>query len=117
MLSLRQEGVLNVPDEVVRSSTGLAGGCGGQKEMCGAVIGAIQAIGLRHGRIDKSVDRKPAMERSERLVEEFKRQFGTVSCHDLVKDFPDFNSRERKEHCSKFVGFVGGRLEEILKGR
>lgn len=107
--------MLSVPDEVIRSSTGLAGGCGGSKEMCGALIGGIQAIGLKHGRVDKADDRKPAMERSGELIDAFHRQFGTISCHKLTGDFPDFNSPERREHCTKFVAFVAQRLRELLK--
>jgi len=115
LLSLRQEGVVTVSDAVVRASTGLAAGCGGQREMCGAVISGIQAIGIRYGRADKSVERKAAMERSGRLVERFRKQFGTVTCRELVRDFADFNSGEREEHCSKFVSFVAGRAAELLE--
>lgn len=117
MLSLRQAGILDVSDDVVRCSTGLAGGGGGKKEICGAVVSGIQAIGLRHGRADKSVDRKPAMELSGRLVEDFRERFGTVSCRELVKGFSDFNSLERKEHCARFVRDVAAWLELTLKVR
>lgn len=110
-------GVFHVPDEVVRSSTGLAGGDGGKREICGAVVGDIQAIGLKYGRVDKSVDRKPAMEHNGRLIAEFKRRFGTLSCQELVKDFPDLNSRERKEHYTGFVAFVAEWLEPVPKGQ
>ena len=115
MLSLRQAGILDVTDEVVRSSTGLAGEVGGKWEMCGAVISGIQAIGLKYGRVDKSVDRKPAMEQSGKLIDEFRERFGSLCCHELVKDFPDFNSRERKDHCAQFVAFVAEWLEPVLK--
>ncbi len=85
--------------------------------MCGAIVGGIQAIGLKYGRVDKSVDRKLAMEHSGRLIAEFKRRFGTVSCQELVNDFPDFNSKERKEHCAAFVAFIAEWLEPVLKGQ
>ncbi len=114
MLGLRQAAVVDVPDELVRASTGLAGGGGGKKEICGAVVAGIQAIGLKHGRVDKSMDRKPAMELSGRLIAEFKNRFGTVSCHELTKNFSDFNSPERKEHCAKFVVSVADWLSSSL---
>ena len=103
-----------MPDEVVRCATGLAGGGGGKREVCGALIAGIQAIGLEHGRVDKSVDRKPAMELSGRLIAEFKNRFGTVSCHELTKNFSDFNTPERKEHCAKFVVSVADWLSSSL---
>ena len=110
-------GILHVPDELVRSATGLAGGGGGKKEACGALIAGIQAIGLKHGRVNKSVDRKPAMELSGRLVGEFKERFGTVSCQELVKDFADFNSAERKDRCSDFAASVAEWLDSLLQDR
>ncbi len=84
--------------------------------MCGAVISGIQAVGLRYGRVDKSVDKRSAMEQSGKLIDEFQGRFGSFRCHELVKDFPDFNSRERKEHCARFVAFVAEWLEPVLKG-
>ena len=102
---------------MVRSSTGLAAGGGGQRQVCGAVIGGIQAIGLKYGRVEKWVDKTPAMESSGKLIEEFRERFGTVSCQRLVEDFSNFNSPERKEHCARFVAFVAGWLEPILNGQ
>jgi C_GCAxxG_C_C family probable redox protein len=116
LLGLRQAKVLNVSDETIRSSTGLAGGCGGQKELCGGIVGGILAIGVQHGRAVKSLDRRPAMERSGKLIEDFQKQFGAVSCRRLVKDFADFNSLERKKHCSIFVAFVAEKVEGLVKG-
>jgi len=85
--------------------------------VCGAVIGGIQAIGLKYGRVEKWVDKTPAMESSGKLIEEFRERFGTVSCQRLVEDFSNFNSPERKEHCARFVAFVAGWLEPILNGQ
>ena len=84
--------------------------------MCGAVISGIQAIGLKYGRVDKSVDRRPTMEQSGKLIDEFQERFGSFRCHELVRDFPDFNSRERKEYCARFVASVAEWLEPVLKG-
>ena len=114
MLGLKQAGVYDVPDILVRASTGFAGGGGGTKEICGAVIAGIQAIGLKHGRVDKSVDRKAAMEPSGQLVADFKDRFGTVSCRELVKDFSNLTSPERKEHCAQFVVTVAEWLSFFL---
>lgn len=115
MLGLRQAGSATIPDELIRSATGLGGGCGGQREICGALIAGVQAIGVKYGRTDKSVDRQPAMERSARLVQEFKSRFGTAGCADLVQGFCDFNSPERKQHCARFVSFVAQRVAQMLE--
>lgn len=85
--------------------------------MCGAVIGGIQAIGLKYGRVERWAEKTQAMESSGRLIEEFRERFETISCQRLVRDFPDFDSPERKEHCARFVAFVAEWLEPTLKGR
>lgn len=103
-----------MPNDLVRASTGLAGGGGETREMCGAVIARIQAIGLRYGRVDRTADRQPALAHSARLVAAFHDRFGTVSCGDLLSGFPDTASHARKEHCAEIVAFVAARVEAAL---
>ena len=98
----------------MRSSTGLAGGGGESREMCGAVIAGIQALGLRYGRVDRTVDRQPALEHSAGLVAAFKARFGSVSCGGLIRGFPDVTSRARKAHCAGIVAFVAEWVERAL---
>lgn len=57
------------------------------------------------------------MEPSGQLIAEFRDRFGTVSCQELVKDFSDFNSVERKERCSGFVASVAEWLDSLLQDR
>jgi len=106
--------VVDVSDDLVRSSTGLAGGGGETRGMCGAVIAGMQALGLRYGRIDRDVDRQPALTQSARLVNDFKERFGTVACGELLGVFPDLASRARKEHCASIVAFVAERVAAAL---
>ncbi len=82
--------------------------------MCGAVIAAIQALGLRYGRVDRTVDRQPALERSAGLITAFKERFGTVSCGELIRDFSDVASRDRKAHCAGIVAFAADWVERAL---
>ncbi len=98
----------------MRSSTGLAGGGGETREMCGALIAGVQAVGLRYGRVDRTVDRQPALKQSAGLITAFRARFGTVSCGALIRDFPDVTGRARKEHCAGIVTFVAERLERAL---
>ncbi|MGE5292671.1 MAG: C-GCAxxG-C-C family protein [Micromonosporaceae bacterium] len=114
MLGLRQAGLVHVSDDLVRSATGLAGGGGDSREMCGALIAGIQALGLRYGRVDRTVDRRPALAHSAGLITAFKGRFGAVSCGELIRGFPDVTSRERKAHCAGIVAFVAEWLELAL---
>jgi C_GCAxxG_C_C family probable redox protein len=100
----------------VRSSTALAGGVGETRELCGAVLAGVQAIGLRYGRVDLAVSRQPAMERAAALIGAFRTHFSTVACGDLVRPFPDMAGRARKEHCARIVAFVADWLGVGLDG-
>lgn len=82
--------------------------------MCGAVLAGIQAIGLRYGRVDRSVSRQPAIDRAAALVDGFRAHFSTLACGALVRPFPDMASRARKEHCARIVAFVADWLEAGL---
>jgi len=105
LLGLREARVLDIPDAMVRAARGFAGGFGGKKGVCGALIAGIQALGHKY-RVDRLVDGKPAMEASGDLVAHSKERFRAVSCEELLKNFPDFSSPERKEYCAHFVVMV-----------
>jgi len=100
---------------VVRSSTPLAGGVGETREMCGAILGGIQAIGLRYGRADLSVSRQAAVEHAAALVTRFRDRFGTVTCRELVQGFREISSAERRHRCAQIVALVSEWVEEALR--
>jgi C_GCAxxG_C_C family probable redox protein len=70
---------------VLNAATTLAGGIGGTGETCGAVIGALMAIGLGQGSSgleDLASDRR-AREASRRFVERFIERFGSTRCYEV----------------------------------
>ena len=69
---------------IPRIAFGFAGGIGNTGAVCGAVVGAVMAIGIKLGRAD-------TMEESLRRLavpREFRRRFevemGTISCRELT---------------------------------
>jgi C_GCAxxG_C_C family probable redox protein len=80
-------GFFGVGEECLPSAaTCFGAGFGRRGEMCGALAGAVLAVGLRYGR--RKGEGHEAKERSyERvapLVDSFRGRFGTVLCRDLV---------------------------------
>ncbi len=76
--------------DIFRSASALAGGVAGNGEFCGALLGSIMAIGLIYGRetlepMETSVPYAEAMERSNRMCDEFKKEFGSYRCSDVHK--------------------------------
>ena len=71
-------------DVIPRIASGFAGGIGNTGAVCGAVVGAVMAIGLKKDRGDTMED----WLRLSSVAQEFRRRFeaemGTISCHELT---------------------------------
>ena len=67
-----------------RIASGFAGGIGNTGAVCGSVIGAVMAIGLKQGKAESMED----MLRNLKVTEEFRRRFEgemkTISCRELT---------------------------------
>jgi len=81
-----QEFEIEIDNEIIpRIAFGFAGGIGNTGAVCGAVTGAVMAIGLK-------IERGDTMEEALRtlgVVQEFRRRFeaemGTISCRELTE--------------------------------
>jgi C_GCAxxG_C_C family probable redox protein len=79
---------LNVgsPD-VFKAGSALAGGVARQGETCGALIGAVMAIGSVVGRerLEDVEQYRKAMEPAIRMYSEFRERTGHTLCHEIHK--------------------------------
>ena len=101
---------------VPRVATGFGGGVAAHGEICGALVGAVMALGLVFGRdrADDAQAKAATSERVHRLLSPFEERFGSVRCIDLTGcDLlsPEGNAlaREKDLHgkvCPQYVGFV-----------
>lgn len=69
---------------IPRMATGLCSGVSRTCGMCGAVSGAVLAIGAFAGRDDPSQSVNAAYERVQGFVSAFKADFGSTNCSDLI---------------------------------
>jgi C_GCAxxG_C_C family probable redox protein len=73
-------------DTAARIAAGFGGGMGRSGRTCGAVSGAVMAIGLVEGATEPSD--KAAKEKTyavaRRMLEEFRSQRGALDCNDLI---------------------------------
>lgn len=114
---LIEEGVIDAPPEAVRMMTGFGGGMQ-RGTTCGAVVGAVAALGWATGRTEPGQSR----EASARVVREFLRQFeesfGTLDCRTLqatyVKDHA-LKSEGMYRSCTVFVEKAVELVREILE--
>jgi C_GCAxxG_C_C family probable redox protein len=114
----------------LKSASALAGGVGMMREVCGALLGAVMAIGLAYGRAN-IVDDKIGPEnigflearlRSAKLCDQYRKKFGSPRCSDVLKavgrkDFPRFDTLEAFEDhakCANVTGFTARAAAEII---
>lgn len=88
-------------DPPVHLLTALGGGMG-CKTTCGAVSGAVVALGLTFGRTrPDEAQKKIACAQAHDLCKAFREQFHSLECWELIADFE--NEQKRKCGCTRFV--------------
>ena len=66
-------------DMAMKTSAGLGGGVGRMREVCGAVTGAVLALGLKYG-----PDKAAVYPHVQHLCERFKAECGSIVCRELL---------------------------------
>lgn len=112
-------------DSAPKVATGFGGGVSRFGGICGALSGTVMAMGLIEGRKDpKDNEAKINLYRmGAELLNEFKTEYGTVDCRDLIgfdlqteEGLAKFISEKFHEKvCPKFVEFAVLKGIEILK--
>jgi C_GCAxxG_C_C family probable redox protein len=103
-----------MPQEVLALTTGFGGGIGRTHNLCGAISGAVMALGLVKGRRNPQEKETPA-ERIRELgeiypfyadmVREIEDNFGTLICRELCAPHGDFEGKARRKNCQEMVGY------------
>ena len=93
---LIEDGVIDIPEESVRMMSGFGGGMQ-RGSICGAVTGAVTAIGVARGRTEPGEDRKPSAAAVREFLKRFEEEFGTLYCKELQKTYV-------KDHALKSPG-------------
>jgi len=105
-----------------RVASGFGGGIARTGQVCGAITGAIMAIGWARGRDVPNESTDDIYNIGAELVREFTSKFGTTSCRMLIDvDLTDPEERKRarksgifEQQCGAFVEFCTLRAAEIL---
>lgn len=101
---------------VPRIATGLGGGVARHGEICGALIGAALALGLKYGRErgEDSAAKEDVYSRVDTLICKFEEKFGSIRCReltgcDLLTSEGVQRFAEKKLHadfCTRLVAFA-----------
>ena len=114
-------------DKALQVAVGFGGGIGRLQETCGAVTGAVIALGLSSD--FKEEEGRPRINevyaKVRSLIGEFSAQYGTVKCRDLLggcdllseegqKYFRENNLREK---CREYVRLCCDLLDKQIEGK
>ena len=110
-----------LPDEVICMASGFGGGMGHTKNTCGAITGAVLALGMTKGR--DPFEKEEMKDRIKQLqgevypvfggmVNEMKEQYGTLICSELSDPYGDFAGKERKKNCMEMSAYCSALAEK-----
>ena len=101
-------------DFVLKISSGFGGGMA-QGEVCGAVTGAIMALGVKYGSNRVDVEQKQELKDIiNKFSEEFKKRNNSIICRELIDANGNEELNGKKKICVKAVIDAIEILEEIL---
>jgi len=111
-------------DTALRAACGFGGGIGHRQETCGAVMGAIIVLGLRHGRAlgEPKAKSDDTYARVQEFMRRFETRHGTCMCRDLLggcdlnteageREFKERGYREAR--CAVFIRDAVRLIEEL----
>lgn len=112
-------------DLSLRLAGPLGAGIARRQEMCGAVTGALLALGLKYGKGENGTDedKKRAYAVAQDFMKDFETEFGSVVCLHLLDnnrmDTEEGAATIEKEdmfntHCTKYVKYAVEKTEELL---
>ncbi len=110
---------------IPRVATGFGAGIGRRGSLCGALTGAIMAVGLAHGRSRPTQDRERAYSEALKIFNKFVSRFGSPECRKLTgcdlttqagrKKFDRLNIHA--ERCDKYVKACAEMVADTLSVR
>ena len=112
-------------ETALKIASGLGGGCGRQRELCGAVSGAVLAIGMKYGTTDgtDSEGKKLCYEKVREFSDEFRKTNPSIVCRELLglsdkKESAEPEKRTdayyKKRPCAQIVKESAEALEKII---
>ena len=82
-------------DVIPKIAFGFAGGIGNTGSVCGAVIGAVMAIGLKLGRAETMDEGLRRLAVAQEFRRRFETEMGTINCRELT--VADLSTEEGRE--------------------
>lgn len=111
----------------LKIASGFGAGMGRKQEVCGAVSGALMAIGLVYGRgkDDDPEKKNVTYDKVREFMDEFRKDNGAVTCRELLvgcdlmteEGQKYFSESNLKEKCVGYVRSACGIVEQIVNSK
>ncbi|MFC1516332.1 C-GCAxxG-C-C family protein [Thermodesulfobacteriota bacterium] len=86
MLAVCQEFEIEIDNKIIpQIASCFAGGIGNTGAVCGAVVGAVMAIGLKQGRADTMEEALRKLSVAREFRRRFETEMETISCRELTE--------------------------------
>ena len=102
--------------------TGFCSGMARTAGQCGAVSGAVMALGLYGGRIDPEESVDGCYSLVQEFLKRFHEQYGSSNCREMLgldfrikRDLVRFKNEERVKDCMDFSAFAADLAWEIIE--
>jgi len=115
--SVRDNIAPEMPTALIAAASGFPVGVGRSKCMCGAVSGAVLAIGYVFGRSEPSSPNDPRSVKTLELASELQQAFRAshrVLCCSVHTRGMDMASGEHKAQCIAFTGEMAAKVAEVI---
>lgn len=117
--SIRKNIDPDMPEALIRAASGFPVGIGKSKCVCGAVSGAILAIGYFFVRSEPSNPQDPKSVKSLELANEVQQRFRDararhVLCCKIHTQGMDMASGEHKSQCVQFTGEMAAHAADVI---
>ena len=94
----------NIKTDIPKVASFFGGGVGStHREMCGAISGAVLAIGLLLGRTNPKIDIDEHKEIVKKILDVFNKNYSTTKCEKLIEGL---DKKAQLEKCTEIVGFI-----------
>jgi len=113
--------LLGVKSELIpKIATGFGGGIGHTGRICGAITGAVMALGIKYGRTspqDKHT-RDQFYLKTEKFLQDVEKELGSLNCIDLIgvalnteEGLREYREKNLRDKCHEIIE----KVEQILR--